>query len=51
MPRPIRPAGEYVQGISLQHQPATEAVTLKPINPEAQLALIARLETIPPERR
>lgn len=51
VPRPIRPTGEYVQGVSLMHQPATTKVTHKPVDPERHLALVARLGAIPPERR
>lgn len=49
--RPIRPTGEYLRGLSLLHQPATQEVTHKPVDLEAQMALIERLGPIPPERR
>ena len=50
-PRPIRPATEWVQGISLTHQPPSQKRTHLSKSPEHIQTLIAKLKSIPPENR
>lgn len=44
VPRPIRPAKAYVDGVSLLHQPAGTKEVYKPVDSKKQTSLIARVK-------
>lgn len=49
--RPIRPAQEYVEGVSLQQYPASIEKVLSPVNVEAHQDFIKPIKKIKPEDR
>ncbi len=51
VPRPIRPAGEWRPGVTLAANPPAEEQKHRPVDSEAQRALIARAGQIAPENR
>lgn len=51
VPRPIRPTTAYLDGVSLEYQPATHKEVYAPIDNESQAKLIEKLAHIPPEKR
>lgn len=50
-PRPIRPAKKWVGKASLEHYPATDKITHKPVDPVGHAAFFAIVRPIPPEER
>ncbi|MBY4947538.1 DUF1272 domain-containing protein [Cupriavidus respiraculi] len=50
-PRPVRPARDWKGGNSLARHPASTVAKYRPVDPDAQAALVARLAGIPPEQR
>ena len=51
VPRPIRPAHAWCDGVSLSAQPAIEERKHQLVNPDDQRELIARAGRIAPEQR
>lgn len=51
VPRPIRPAAAYLDGVSLEHQPATNREVYAPVDTKTQAELIKKLAHIPPKQR
>ena len=51
VPRPIRPAHAWCDGVSLSAQPAIEERKHQLVNPDDQRELIARAGQIAPEQR
>jgi hypothetical protein len=51
VPRPVRPARDWVGGNCLTRHPAGTRVVHKPVDGERQAALLARLQGVPPEQR
>lgn len=50
-PRPIRPAHAWRPGTSLDHHPAAQQVTYKPVDLASHALFVATLDGRPPERR
>jgi uncharacterized protein len=51
VPRPVRPAREWQPGVSSIHQPPSEQVVHKPVDPEAHRKYAAAIMDIPSEAR
>lgn len=51
VPRPVRPAREWLPGVSLSHQPAGTRMVHKPVDAARQAALLEQLDGLPPEQR
>ncbi len=51
VPRPIRPARDWVGGNCLRRHPPSDVVVHKPVDAGRQAALIARQGGLPPEDR
>lgn len=51
VPRPIRPATAYLDGVSLGYQPATEREVYAPVDKSSQAELIKKLVHVLPENR
>ena len=49
--RPIRPAGEHIDGVSLAKFPASDTAVVKPVDPDRHAELAARIGAVPPESR
>lgn len=49
--RPIRPQGNYVDGVNLQQFPATTKSTLKPLNVKKHQLFAADIRHIAPDKR
>ena len=50
-PRPVRPAREWRDGVSLRHKPATTQRKHKPVDLEAHRAFARDIATITPHER
>lgn len=50
-PRPVRPVANLKNGNCLTLYPATDKITLQPINPEEHSAFAEKIKNIPPEQR
>ncbi len=51
VPRPVRAAREWRPGVSRVHQPPSEKVVHKPVDPEGHREYAAAIIAIPPEDR
>jgi hypothetical protein len=51
VPRPVRPATAWNNGLSVATRPATTSVTHQPVDPDRQRALVARVGQLPPAER
>jgi hypothetical protein len=51
MPRPVRPATDWKNGAYLGKYPATATRKHRPVDPAAHAELVAKVGTVPPERR
>ena len=51
VPRPVRPAREWRPGVCIAEQPAVGRRVHKPVDPQAQLRLVAAIGDTPPHRR
>ncbi len=50
-PRPVRPSTNWKGDTFLRAHPAGTKVRYRPVDPVAHAAFVARLESMPPERR
>jgi len=50
-PRPVRPAREWKNGVSLERNPASTTVKHRPVDPEMHARFTAQIRDIPPEQR
>ena len=51
VPRPVRPAHDWKGGNFLGRHPATAERRHRPVDPQAQATLRARIGSLPPEQR
>lgn len=51
VPRPVRPATAWNDGVSVAHQPPTTTRTHRPVDPDRHRRLVARVGDRPPAER